>query len=391
MRSSRITKILIISILSLIGVCLLLTVVSAISNLGLPQASPVLETLGEADKIRLAETQHLIQNLGSNIWNGWGEVDIPAILYNESYAFLLGYPGPPAGWIKVPANIKRGSEWEVTPGDTYSGQPYYRQRLLDPDISPEAFTVLVGERWVSSMGTLDWIKISLAQTIRQEMPGFLRPIFPYRFFIQRLVSGSDQYISLIAHETFHAYQGMTAPDKLAESERTNSAYSSRYPRDDPDLQADWQRELDLLAEALRSTDEAKTIELARRFLVTRVERRASANLTQELIAYEQQREWLEGLARFTELEIWRLASAGGYTPLPETAQLSDFDGYSGYASRWSQELGQISRMADDEGDGHYYYTGMAQAYLLDGLRPDWKTRAFDEDVWLEDLLEEAVR
>jgi hypothetical protein len=391
MRTSRKIKFLVISILSLTGLCLLLTVTSAISNLSLPQASPVIETLSQADKIRLAETKHLIQVVGSNLWSGWGQADIPTILYNESFAFLAGYPDPPAGWVKVPVNIQRGGEWEVTPGDTYDGQPYYRQRLPGPNITPEAFTVLVGERWVSSMGTLDWMKISLAQSIRLDLPAFLQPIFPYRLLIQGLVNGSDQYISLIAHETFHAYQGMTAPDKLARSEQTNTAYAGRYPWNDAALQGNWQTELDLLAEGLKSADEGETIDLARRFLAVRAERRSAANLSQELVAFEQQREWLEGLARYTELEIWRLGSLDGYTPLPETDQLADFDRYTGFDFRWSRELSQLPRMASDEGDGRFYYSGMSQAFLLDRLAPDWKTRAFDEDVWLEELLEEALR
>ena len=78
-------------------------------------------------------------------------------------------------------------------------------------------------------------------------------------------------------------------------------------------------------------------------------------------------EWLEGLARYTELEIWRQGFADGYTSLSETSQLSDFDNYSGFDNRWSQELSQIRRMASDDGDGRFYYSGMAQAYLLDRL------------------------
>jgi hypothetical protein len=38
-----------------------------------------------------------------------------------------------------------------------------------------------------------------------------------------------------------------------------------------------------------------------------------------------------------------------------------------------------------------YYTGMAQALLLDRLSPGWKDRAFEQGVWVEDLLRQAVR
>ncbi len=80
----------------------------------------------------------------------------------------------------------------------------------------------------------------------------------------------------------------------------------------------------------------------------------------------------------------------GYTPFAESTNLSDFDGYAGFESRWSRELKQLARMAGDHGDGRFYYSGMAQAYLLDQLMPGWKSNAFDENVWLDDLLAAAI-
>ena len=98
----RAKKILLILIMSSLGLCLLLIGISTLSNLGLPQRSTVTETLSEADKIRLAETLHLRGELGDAIWAGWGQADIPAILYNEEYVFLVGYENPSDGWIKFP-------------------------------------------------------------------------------------------------------------------------------------------------------------------------------------------------------------------------------------------------------------------------------------------------
>ena len=386
----KVRKFLSVTILSLTGLCLLLVAISALSNLGLPQNSAVVETLSVADKIRLAETFHLRKTVGDAVWPGWGQADIPAIAYNESYAFLVGYPNPPEGWIKVPQGIQRGGPWELVPGDTFDGVSYYRQSLSDPEVTPEGFTVLVGERWVSSLQTYDAARINLAQTIRRDLPSFVQPIFPYRLFISQLLGGSDKYITLTAHEAFHAYQGMLAPDKLAAAETINLQVENQYPWDDQSLQADWQTELDLLAEALQSTDQARTVELVRRFLEVRDARRDSAKLAPELVAYEKQREWLEGLARYAELEIWQQAFAGNYTPLPETASLPNFNNYTGFETRWSQEIDQMRRMASDEGDGRFYYSGMAQAFLLDRFTQDWKPHAFDEGVWLDDLISEAT-
>ena len=383
-------KISLLVILGAIGLCLALLVISALFNLRLPKESDVIDSLSAADKIRLAEFNHLRITVGDSVWPGWGQADIPVINYNESFAFLVGVVDPTDGWTKVPDGAMLGGPWKVVPDDIFSNQPYFRQPLLDPDQTPEAFTVLVGKEWVASLPTFDWMKISLEHQLRQDLPGLLQPVFPYQFFIQQLLGGSDKYISLLAHESFHAYQGMTASEKLTRAENTNRQSAGTYPWHDDAFEAGWQDELSTLAEALGASDQTETLELVRRFLALRSMRRETANLEPEFVAYEQQREWLEGLARYAELEIWRQAAMGHYTPVSESAELKDFDAYQTYETRWKQEVSQITRMANDEGDGRFYYTGMAQAFLLDRLIPDWKEQAMNEDIWLEDLLAEAV-
>lgn len=385
----RVRKFIILSVLSLMGICVGLLAISALANLTLPAHSTVIDVLSTADKARLAETRHLLGELGGQVWPGWGQTVLPMIAYNEEYAFLVGYPDPPDGWVKVPADIQRGEKWELVAGDTFLGEPYYFQRLAD--VTPEAFTVKVGEEWVCSLATFEWMQISLTQSIRTDLPSFLQPVFPYGLFIRQLLSGDDQYILLNAHECFHAYQGFLADEKLAAAENANAEYEGQYPWDDDALQAAWQTELELLADALRVTDQPSSLEFARRFLEVRAARRTSAGLSPALIAYEQKREWLEGLARYAELEIWRLASTTGYLPGSETETIPGFDSYRGFERRWTNELAQISRMANDEGDGRFYYSGMAQAYLLDRLSPDWKMTAFEEGSWLDDLLLAAVQ
>lgn len=315
----RIRKFITLALLSLMVLCVVLLAFSALGNLALPNRSASIEVLSDADKTRLAETRHFLQELGDTVWPSWGQTDMPMIVYNEEYAFLVGYPNPPDGWVKVPAGIQRGQGWEPVADDTFMGEQYYRQRLYG--VTPEAFTVMVGERWACSLPTFDWMQISLRQTIRDDLPSFLQPIFPYQLFIHQLVSGDDQYISLNVHECFHAYQGLLAAGKLVAAEFSNIQHESQYPWKNEVLQADWKTELELLVDALQTSDQKQRLELVRRFLEVRAARRASAGLSPELIAYEQKREWLEGLARYAELESWRLASANSYLPIPETASL----------------------------------------------------------------------
>jgi len=108
--------------------------------------------------------------------------------------------------------------------------------------------------------------------------------------------------------------------------------------------------------------------------------------------YERRIEWLEGLAKYIELAIWREASASSdYAPLPVLTDDPDFKKYASFAQRWSQELDQMKRQATLEGDIRFYYTGMAQAMLLDQLMPGWKARALTESMTVEDLLREALQ
>lgn len=48
------------------------------------------------------------------------------------------------------------------------------------------------------------------------------------------------------------------------------------------------------------------------------------------------------------------------------------------------------RLANQEGEVRFYYTGMAIARLLDRFSPGWQSGALQEGIWLEDLLGKAV-
>ena len=378
-------------IVGLLVVAIVLAGISAMINRNLPTQSEVVNQLSKAEKARLAEFFQVRQQLGNAVWPGWGTADIPVIVYNEAYVFLVGYPDPSDGWMKVPQNELRGESWELVPSDSFNSEPYYRQPLPATGEIPQAFTVKVGDRWVASMLTREWMEISLTNQFRRELLSFLVPIFPYSLVTNLFLRGSDGYISTLAHESFHAYQGMAAPERLATAETAVSLSESSYPWTDAAFQEAWQTELDLLATAVQAGTETEMVSLVQQFLAQRELRRQEASLTTELADYERRREWLEGLARYVELEIWRQASlAEGYEPEGALLNDPDFSRYATFDRRWTQEIGQMGRMSDDRGDGRFYYSGMAQAVLLDRLRPDWKVIALNEDVFLEELLATAV-
>jgi hypothetical protein len=376
---------LVISVAGLLVLCLLTVGLFAVLNGRLPTQSDSIPQLSTADKGRLAEYFHLQQSLGDAVWPGFGQADIPVILYNEEYAFLVGVADPADGWQTVPTQKQQGTAWEGVPNDSFAGQPYFRQRLVG-DVTPQAFTVRVGDQWAASMTAMQWMRIELANVIRRDLPPGVQTVFPYWLMVNVLVESSDHHIALVAHEAFHAFQGVVNEGKLAAAE-TAVTHAPNYPIDDPDFQAAWQNELDLLAQAVQADTQDEMAELAAQFLAQRQERRQT--LSADQITYEQTREWEEGLAKYVELAIWQqAATTDSYTPV--LADDPEFDAYQNFANHWRQEIAQMKRMASDDGDGRFYYSGMAQAFILDQLLPGWKEQALDDGVYLEDLLGTAT-
>jgi hypothetical protein len=362
---------------------------TTLDNRGLPRHSRVVDRLDERQKALLSEALHVHRALGDSICPAWAREDLPVVLYNERYAFLTGLPDPPIGWIKVPGYKVRGGPWERVPDDSFEGAPYYRQALPSPAENPEAFTVRIGDRWAASLPTLEWFGISLADRMRSGMPPALAGVFPYRLALRFLIDGSDGYLCMIQHEAFHAHQGVAAPLRIASAERAAAEVERDYPFGQAASEQAWKRELGLLASCLRASTREEARALARRFLATRQDRRDRLGLAAALVGCERQREWLEGLAKYVELESWRRSAlTPGYRPLPALKSDPGFKAYAGSRRRLSREVGQIAWAKEDT---RFYYSGMAQAMILDRLMPGWKSRAFAQDVWLEDLVAEAVR
>ena len=367
-------------------VIVVLAIFSAVYNLTLPEHSEITEHLSEKEKAYIAETMNLRQNLGSEVWPGWGDLHIPAIVYNEEYAFLIGYPNPPAGWYKMPVEEFRGTDWKIVESDDFFGETYYRQELPNPEITPENFTVKVGDRWVTTMQTKEYGAVAFYKGFKNELPPVLNAIFPYKIFWNMLMGKAENYIGGMAHEAFHAYQGTIVPERLAESEYA-SRLSSGYPWENPKNAEVWIEETNLLLAAYHAQNINEAKQLATQFTNKRRERRADAKLPDEMIEYEQKREWLEGLAKYAELKIGLCAEENKtYSSFAAIKEVSGFKSYENRTGYFNKQIDEVIRTAKRSGESRFYYVGMLQAVLLDRLMPEWKSVAFDKDVYLEDLL-----
>ena len=301
-----------------------------------------LVVLSAADKAELAEVLRLKTEWGDQVWPGLGRIDIPIILYSERYEFLIGEAKPP-------------SPWQVVKGDNFLDRPYYRR----PAENPQAFAVAVGTLWAGSGSTLE--------LMNRKMP----------FRLSR-----ELHVVIMLHEVFHAFQATLAPQRFA---KAMSVYKSegRYPYKDLPFSAAWNSEGEALADALKATEVAAISGLAQKFLDIRDTRRRQINLDHELISYECELEWLEGLAKYAEVRFYELAAS----PTSQAA-------YAKYRSGhpfWPADLARLRKnLGLQEGDLRFYLSGMAQARLLDRLCPGWKAKAFEGKVNLEDSLHAAI-
>jgi hypothetical protein len=353
----------------LLGLCVILSVVSAISNRNLPQQNNS-GTLSSLDKARLLEALRLKSTLGDLAWRGWGDTDVPVILWNYSYEFLFNYAGKPP------------LEWSLVSNDNFSGNPYYK-RSTD---NPQNFAVKVGDVWTASIATKNNTDVFLIQTFQEIFPNPIKNIFPYRFLIQP----SETQLGAVLHEDFHVFQYQHAPERMIKAESIHKL-GDNYEETANSFNTERKKESAILADALEAKTPKEKLDLVWQFLQVREARRKDYQLSGELIAYERWLEWEEGTAKYIEVGILKAASESPeYQSLPEMQNDPDFKNYRKFEQRWSQELFQL-RYPTSSGESQHYMTGMAEAFLLDDLLPDWKEKYWEEDVFLEDLLHLAVQ
>lgn len=368
---------------------LLVLVASGLYNSTLPDSSAVTGQLTSDQKFYIAEYMNLQDQLMRELWPGYSNA-FPVIVYNEEYAFLVGLMDPEPGWTKMPSNESRGTHWEKADGDLFMGEPYYRQLLPNPDITPENFTVRVGEAWVSTLQTREYAEVSFYNGFKQELPPVINWVFPYRLFWNLIMGDAENYVTALIHEGFHAWQATVAFDKFSMSE-TIAGMSGDYPWGRPENKKGWETETDFLIKAYEASGLEEQIELAKAFINARDERREQAELDRAFMEYEMRREWMEGLAKYTELKIGVLAAdSDSYSPVEGADLVSDFDMYQNQKSYLANQVSEVSRASARDGESRFYYGGMMQALVLDTISPEWRNDIMTDGVYLESLIRQAT-
>lgn len=240
-----------------------------------------LTKLNSEDKSQLVEFYRVKKQIGSQVWPNFDKAEIPLILYNEQYEFLIDFPDPPSPWITVG-------------NDSFYGETYFRRKSQNS----RAFAVPIGNLWAGSLNTIGSMNRSMKEKIQENLPA--EKITPA--FLKMMEITPGQHVIVLLHEAFHAFQAMEARPRF---KKANAVYSSEklYPFENENLRKDWNTEGVLLVQALREKDKREKNGLVRKFLDVRKIRRSTVSLSPELISFEQELEWLEGLAKYVEIRF----------------------------------------------------------------------------------------
>ncbi len=301
----------------------------------------------------VAEAWHLLELYGDQTWPGWSATRIPLLIRSGEYDLLSGHPAPPQGF-------------NILPNITIADQPVYRYRgHLVP--VPAATAWHVGEVWSVAVPT----RAEFQQAIDAQLGTGVVQL------------DAVNYVRAIVHEAFHAYALTTihgnVPNFGADVEESQVLQQLTAL---PNLDRQYAAEGQALVNALQATDTQGTRDAAVRFLKLRQARRAAQDA--QSAAYERTTEWVEGLARYAEIALLLRASRD-----TTHSNLT----YPAAAEIWQPFLDQLMKPAasPDGFRGRYYLLGAGQAFLLDRLLGNWKTRVLNDRIALEDLLQEAVK
>jgi hypothetical protein len=299
------------------------------------------------DRVLLEEVDNLVSKLGPFLWQDWKGFP-PFLIRRGGQEYLIGHPHPPE------------------------------------DFHPSASEILNKRVWVRV--AKDTSDIQASYPLNGVMTAMMSAPTP--------TDNAYVWVLTAAHETFHCYQGQSpghSPFVGKFAEYNDLTFP--FPYDDKTVMAALRLEAETVFRLASASSDDKESLIAQSRLLPLNSRIESALYTApEFQDYKLLTEWKEGVARYTERELARLAAtAGRYEPAPPFAQMFPA---SSYSTVWREEYGDAPMLnpirfvgEGVQGRVMFYYLGMGKAYALDHMNPKW--RALYKTASLDDLLQQA--
>jgi len=330
--------------------------------------------------VSLKECRNITNNLGDGLFPGWDFQKTPVLFYRPNVQeLLINYPHKPKGF------------------SLYTGF----NPLGDDAIYVRNDTTLISYDDQNTSTEVDSIPVLVVadpfSTMRNQLLDILgRPKEIANTWLKNWQFIPNPYFKLevILHEAFHVYQNKQAPDKGA-----NEMVVAQYPLLDPENNALYVMEGNILKDALLAQESKARLEKIKEFVAVRSYRQS--RLDSSFVEYENLNEYLEGLAKYVEYKFMKMGEA--IEPIKEMSFNQGFNGYRGMLAKQFRNamdnMVNIVAVNDDRfgnkfGSGplrfKLYDLGACQALLLDYTMPRWEEKIFQPTTYLTDLLKQSV-
>ena len=330
--------------------------------------------------VSLKECRNVTNNLGDALFPGWDFQKTPVLFYRPNVQeLLINYPHKPKGFSLYTGFDPLGDETIYVRNDTTLISYDDQNTSTEVDSVP---VLVVADPY---------------STLRNKFQDILqRPKEYASSWLKQWQFIPDPYFKLqvILHEAFHVYQNKKAPDKGA-----NEMVVAQYPLLDPENNALYVLEGNILKDALFSQESKARLEKIKEFVAVRSYRQS--RLDSSFVEYENLNEYSEGLAKYVEYRFMKMGEA--IEPTKEMFFHQGFNGYRGVLSKnfrvAMDNMVNIVAVNDDRfgnkfGSGplrfKLYDLGACQALLLDYTMPRWKETIFQPTTYLTDLLKKSV-
>ena len=332
--------------------------------------------------VSLKECRNIYQKIGNQLFPGWQFAKTPVLFYRPKVQeVLINYPHMPKGFSEYKGFNPLGNE-----------KIYYRNETTFFDID--------GQNTSFDIDSIQVLVVAdRSSNLRNKLVDNIlnRPKEVARKFLDEwsFIPSAYDDIFTILHESFHVYQHSKAPNKFA-----NEVAVIKYPVLDPVNNALYVLEGNALRDALLAKDAGTRMNKAKEFVAVRTYRQSL--LDSAWVEYENLNEYSEGLAKYIEFAFAKKGTA--LAPGTEMNYYAQFNGYGDALTKLLE--GKINKMVDfvsvnnDAFENKFgsgplkfklYGLGACEGLLLDDLMPSWKSKIFNENVYLSDLLKESVK
>jgi hypothetical protein len=303
--------------------------------------------LSETDRRRLAEVFRLAAAIESRIWKDWRRAPFAVLLVTSDHEFLIRHPKPSEDFALIGFDPMLKSN------------VYFRKRVFQKEFLAT----------FPAVGGVSTIAVGQAENTAAKT--------------------STPWVVTLLHEHFHQLQD-SWPGMNADVAALNLAGGDNsgmwmlnypFPYESADVARQASMMSRLLGEALES---GKTDFAARLGAYLQARQQLQKMLSVDDYRYLSFQLWKEGIARYTEYHVAKLAAAS-YKPSNEFKNLKDYSSFKDTADSLLKRivadlralpLANYKRVA-------FYSLGAGEGLLLDRANPNWRGRYFTEKFFLE--------